>query len=79
VTTKDVHVLSFWHEKMSACTLHYCRSVSAGEVARYVGQSTATAKRYLNRLVGEGAIASEDVIFKNGVKGTVYNAVIGGL
>lgn len=75
VTTKDRHVLEFWYSHLSACIGATGRTVSAGEVARHVGQSIGTAKKYLNRLVGEGAIASYPVEFKNGVVGVHYGHI----
>jgi len=75
VTTKERHVLTFWFDAVSTCINVLNREVSAGEVARHVGQTTPTAKRYLKRLVGEGAITSSKVMFKNGTEGMVYGHI----
>ena len=75
MTTKDKHVLTFWYNAASACIGAMGRHVSAGEVARHVGQTTPTAKKYLNRLVGEGALSSDRVIFKNKTEGVAYGHV----
>lgn len=72
MSTKDMHVLNFWHAKLSECECAVNRHVSAGEVARYVGQNIGTAKRYLKRLEGEGVVVSNNIRFPNGVFGNVY-------
>jgi len=71
-----MHVLKFWHMQCADVLIKLNRQVTAGEVARHCGQSVATAKKYLNRLVKEGALHGETVVFKNGTKGTVYQHVI---
>lgn len=76
VTNKEVHVLHFWLSKASDCIAETHREVTVGEVARFVGQSRATAKKYLERLVKEGALSARDVTFKNGTVGKVYEHVI---
>lgn len=72
MTEKDKHVLLFWLQKLNAVFAEKGRRVSAGEVARYVGQSTPTAKRYLRKLVAERGALVWQVDFANGVSGWVY-------
>lgn len=72
MTTKDQHILTFWWAKLHECEIAAEKPVSAGEVARYVGQSIGTAKRYLKRLVGEGGATANSVTFPNKVEGVVY-------
>lgn len=75
VSTKERHILQFWYTKLSELECDQGGAVSSGELARYVGQSIGTAKRYLNRLVGEGAAGYTTVVFPNGVEGKKYNAI----
>ncbi len=72
MSTKDMHVLNFWHAKLSEIQCEVGRPVSAGEVARYVGQNIGTAKRYLKRLVGEGVVIENDVLYPNKIEGKNY-------
>ncbi len=75
MTTKDMHVLNFWHAKLSELQEARGRAVSSGELSRYVGQSNGTAKRYLMRLVGEGVVSARTAEFPNGVMGNLYRVV----
>lgn len=75
MTTKDRHVLNFWYAKLSEIDGNGKTAVSSGELARYVGMNIGTAKRYLNRLVGEGAVVFTTVTFPNGTEGKKYNVV----
>jgi response regulator of citrate/malate metabolism len=75
VSNKDKHVLTFWFEHASVCIGSLGREVTAGEVGRHVGQTTVTARKYLNRLVSEGALISHRVVFKNGTEGVVYGHI----
>lgn len=75
MTTKDRHVLTFWFDKASDVLAAKGRDVTIGEVSKHVGQSRATAKKYLARLANEGALTGTKVIFKNGTEGLVYRHV----
>lgn len=72
MSTKDRHILNFWYAKLSEVQLEQGRAVSAGELARYVGQNTGTAKRYLMRLTEEGVVTVRTDEFPNGVMGKMY-------
>jgi len=73
MTTKEVHVLNFWYAKLSELNCDKGRYVSAGELARYVGQSTTTAKRYIKALLANKVIVWTKQRFPNGVYGKVYH------
>jgi len=75
MTTKDKHILTFWYTKLAELNAEKGGSVSAGALAEYVGQARPTAKKYLSRLVGEGAATSAKSPHKNGVEKTTYEAV----
>lgn len=75
MTTKDKHVLTFWYTKLSELNAEQGKSVSAGALAVYVGQARPTAKKYLMRLVGEGAAIAEISVHKNGVDKITYQVV----
>jgi len=72
VTIKDRHVLTFWFSKLEHLTADRGQPVSSGELARYVGQSRSTAKKYLLRLMGEGVVTSFQVRYPNGLLGQIY-------
>lgn len=71
MSTKEFHVLSFWRKALIECYTQR-GACSAGEVGRYVGQSRTTAKKYLDRLVGEKIAWFEEVPWKNGVMSKIY-------
>lgn len=73
MTTKDRHVLTFWYQAFMRELSEHNKALSAGHMARAQGQATNTAKRYLKRLVGEGALVELDRQFPNGVWGKVYD------
>lgn len=73
MTNKEAHVLTFWHQKLWDCNQAEARYVSAGEVARHVGQSTETAKKYLRRLVKEGGAVTAKRQHPNKLKYDVYH------
>jgi len=72
MTIKDKHVLTFWFSKLEHLTASKGEPVSSGELARYVGQSRSTAKKYILRLMGEGAVVSFQVRYPNGLLGQIY-------
>lgn len=78
MTTKEKHVLTFWYERLLNLQAETGQPVTAGQLARYVGQSRGTAQKYLKRLIGEKAIKSEKVVFPNKVKGFVFFIYHGG-
>lgn len=75
VSTKERHVLGLWFNAASDCIAVLNREITCGDVARHMGQSRNTAKKYLNRLVGEGALVSKKVVFKNGTEGLAYEHI----
>lgn len=70
---KEQHVLHFWFAKTSEAECQLGRRVTAGEVARYVGQSRSTAQKYMEKLVASKDLIKEKKTFKNGTKGYVYS------
>lgn len=75
MTTKDKHVLTFWYQAFIRELSEANSAISAGRLARSQGQAVNTAKRYLKRLVGEGAIIEVDHVYPNGVKGKLYDVL----
>jgi len=71
MSTKELHVLQFWLRATKKCFIDN-GAVSAGQVGKYVGQSRTTAKKYLDRLVFEGALWVIEEPARNGVMGKVY-------
>jgi len=76
MSTKELFVLKFWHKALIEI---YKKEgvVTAGRLARYVGQSRGTAKKYLDQLVGQKVVWFEDVPWKNGVMSRNYGPVKG--
>jgi DNA-binding MarR family transcriptional regulator len=66
MSTKDFHVLNFWRAALIACYKEH-GAVSAGQVARHVGQARSTAKKYLDRLVSEKCAGFEEVPYNTSV------------
>lgn len=66
VSTKDRFVLEFWRKAL--IQLYKERgAVSAGQLAKFTGQSRNTAKKYLDRLVGEKCVGFEEVPWTTGI------------
>lgn len=72
MSTKEYHILNFWYAKLVELENQLGRAVSGGELARYVGQSGNTAKRYLKKLCFQNVIDCFEHTFPNGVKGMTY-------
>jgi len=72
MTNKDKHVLGFWYGKLIELVTIEQEPVSSGQLARHVGQSRSTAKKYLLRLVGEGHVERFQTRYPNGLLGDVY-------
>lgn len=71
MSTKQHHLLKFWHKAL----ISVCKergTASAGEVAKYVGQSRNTAKKYLDLLVVGQVVATEKTYHNNGIEMTCY-------
>lgn len=71
MSTKQFHVLRFWRKALR----EVCKdkgTATAGQVAKYVGQSRTTAKKYLDILVSEGAAWIEEGTHINGIKTQNY-------
>jgi len=74
MSTKELHILNFWRRAL--IELYKKRGVvTAGQLGKHVGQSRTTAKKYLDRLVGEGCVGFEEVPWKNGVMSRNYGPV----
>ena len=77
MSTKELHVLKFWHRAL--IEIYKKRGVvTAGQLGKSVGQSRTTAKKYLERLVAEKCVWYEDVPWTNGVMSRHYGPVKGG-
>lgn len=66
VSTKERFVLNFWR----AALIEVYRkqgAVTAGQLAKHVGQSRTTARKYLDRLVGEKCVGFEECTWTNGL------------
>lgn len=73
MTTKDKHVMGFWKDKLIELNKEKGGYVSAGEIARYVGQSRNTAKRYMQKLMANKDVVWTFVASRSGSVATVYH------
>ena len=73
MTNKEFHVLHFWHAKLDELNHKEARYVSVGELARYVGQSTETARKYLKALKKEKLVSVAKRQHPNKIKYDVYH------
>lgn len=72
MSTKEAHLLAFWRAKLKELEREKGRAITAGELAKHVGQARSTAARYLKRLSSVDKIYKDRVLFPNGVMGDVY-------
>lgn len=72
MSTKEAHTLLYWQRQLKKLNVETQRAVTAGELAKAVGQSVNTAKKWLNSCVAAQLAVSHDWKFKNGVIGKIY-------
>jgi len=77
MTTKEYHVLKFWYEQLEKCVAECNAPVSAGTLAKAVGQSRATALKYMSKLVHGRSVIAHKVIHVNGMNATLYTPIEG--
>lgn len=77
MTIKEAHSIYYWSRQLKKLNVETGRAVTAGELARAVGQSTNTAKKWLNRAVGARMAVSMEWTFPNGTKGMIYAVKMG--
>jgi response regulator of citrate/malate metabolism len=67
MSTKDRFVLNFWRAALISCYKEN-GAVTAGQLAKWVGQSRTTARKYLDRLVEEKCVGFEKCVWTNGLE-----------
>lgn len=72
MTTKEAHVLAFWRAKLKELEREKGRAITAGELAKHVGQARSTASKYLTHLFVEGRIERNETVFPNRTTGFTY-------
>lgn len=77
MTTKEKSVLDFWFRALWACNQRANNHVSASAVGESVGMARNTAKKYLTRMIEEGAVEKISTRGKNRQEAFLY-AVKGG-
>lgn len=77
MTTKEYHLLHFWFAKLSELNCQTGGYVSIGELAKYVGQSRGTAKKYLKALAKSGEAVTEKRKHQNKITYQVYHVFEG--
>lgn len=75
MSTKEYHVLEFWRKALIKCFKER-GPVSAGQVAKSIGQSRTTGKKYLDKLVAAKCAATKKELYKTGVEATHYYPVM---
>jgi len=76
MTTKEAVWLRYWHFCLQECNEYWHRAVTAGELARWTGQSRGTCQKNLSRMIKEKGATAQKVPHWNGAKKTVYLAVV---
>lgn len=77
MSTKERALLDFWFRATWSCNQRDNNHVSAARVGESVGHSRNTAKKYLERMIEEGAVEKISTIGKNKQEAFLY-AVKGG-
>lgn len=72
MTTKEFHLLHFWYAKLSELNHQTGQYASVGELAKYVGQSRGTARKYLEALKKSGEVVTEKRKHQNKITYQVY-------
>ena len=77
MSTKERAILDFWFRAVWSCNQRDNNHVSAARVGDSVGMARNTAKKYLERMIEEGAVEKISVRGKNRQEAFLY-AVVGG-
>lgn len=72
MSTKELHTLGYWLKQCRKLNQETGQAFTAGQLAKAVGQSTNTAKKYLKKLVSTGEVRVATWTFPNGVIGKIY-------
>ncbi len=77
MSTKQYRILRAWYDALSDCCNQKGAWVSAGEVAKKMGESRNTSKKYLSQLVNGRSAVAHKVIHVNGMEATLYAPIEG--
>lgn len=72
MSTKEMRITWLWLKALEACIPSSGGGVTAGAVAREMGQSRNTAKKYLDMLVEDGQVVSARYKWHTGMDVVVY-------
>lgn len=72
MSTKNVHMTWLWLKALEATIPNSGGGVTAGAVAKKMGQSRNTAKKYLDMLVEDGQVVSARYKYHTGMDVVVY-------
>ena len=72
MSTKNVRICWLWLKALEATIPSIGGGVTAGMVAREMGQSRNTAKKYLDMLVKDGQVVSARYKYHTGMDVVVY-------
>lgn len=72
MSTKETRITWLWLKALEACIPSYGGGVSAGTVAREMGQSRNTAKKYLDMLVADGQVVTARYKWHTGMDVVMY-------
>lgn len=72
MSTKETRIAWLWLQALVACIPRSGGGVSAGCVAREMGQSRNTAKKYLDMLVADGQVVSARYKWHTGMDVVMY-------
>jgi len=68
----------YWLDTLTKLAIGEGQAQSAGSVAKAVGQSRTTAKKYMKDLVSKGLACEIEVTHFNGSKATLYTPMMEG-
>lgn len=74
MSVKESSVLNWYWLNLCAECAKTGRQVSAGQVAKAMGVSRATAQKYLKKVVKGGKAMSVKITLKTGIRATYYSA-----
>lgn len=77
MSNKEAAQLDFWYRAVWSCNQRENNHVSAAAVGESVGMARNTAKKYLDRMIEEGAVEKISVRGRNKQEAFLY-AVMGG-
>jgi len=76
MTVKEAVALRYWHLCLQECNEYWHRAVTAGELAKWTGQSRGTCQKHLSRMIKEKGALAQKVPHWNKTKKTVFTAVV---